>query len=176
MRETRLNPPNAAVGSQFKQRLDGLAGKPLTSAALIEVLGGAPAEFSEETHGVLVTVHRIGNDRGATVAAEFEPVPAGRKLHDSSWEVRPHIKRGRRTITSFTSGFESAPGPGDWVSLKKPVDEVLSAAPEVPVRIHVSIRRSLTSEWPSPIPLDRVLEDARRAAGESGGKDESGDK
>lgn len=174
--EVRLRPPNATVGSRYRLRLDGLVGKPLTSAAMIRVLEGAPSEFSEGIQAVLVTVHRIGNDQGATVSLEFVPVPTGRKLHDSSWDIRPHIKRGRRTIMSYTSASESAPGPGDWASLKKPMDEVLSAAPEVPIRIHVSISRSLTSEWASPIPLDRVLEDARRAAGESDGKDKGGDK
>ena len=60
---------------------------------------------------------------------------------------------------------------GDWVSLEKPMNEVLSEAAGVPVRIHVDVSRSLTSDWASPIPLERILEDAKRAAGEADAED-----
>ena len=171
VREVRVLPRDAAIGSEYKQSLNGMVGSPFSRAALFRLLGAAPAEFADRTHAMHVTVHRIGNDQGATVSVRVVPVPPGRTLHETSWEVQPHIKRGRRTLTSYSSSFDPAPLAGDWTFLAKPVDEVLSAAPGVPVRIHVIVSRSLTSEWASPIPLERVLEDARRAAGQTEAKD-----
>jgi hypothetical protein len=117
-----------------------------------------------------VTAERVGKGRGATVTVQVAPVPEGRELHESGWEVEPRIKRGRRTLLGHSAGMQAAPGPGDFERLQQTMDEVLSAGPDVPVRIRVSIRRYLTSPWESPVPLERVLEDAERAAGAAGGQ------
>jgi hypothetical protein len=171
VREVHVRPAGGTLGAPIQKRLHTLMGEPLTSEALMHLLENVPSEFQEGTHAIRVSAQRFGNDRGAEVTVEIVPVPTGREIHENSWEVSPHIKTGRLSLLNYSSLMEGVPGSETWESMREPMDRALSVAPGTAVRIRVSVSRSLTSPWPSPIPLERVLKDA----GLEPGKPQEGD-